>query len=468
MLPDLVLLGVFDFYLSWIESCQWKTLVHVCRKWRTVVFGSPRRLRLQLVCFDRTSVKKMVDVWPQFLPIIVFAWARQWAVGNIIAALRLNDRVCEVSLSEASRSKLEVILAAMQKPFPALTHLRLGFKDEFETGQWPFTPLTRLQLGIKEETPPVVSTSFLGGSAPLLQNLSLIFLPFPGLPNLLLSTTHLVRLVLRRIPHSGYISPEAMVAGLANLTRLECLVIGFESPLFLPDRRPPPQTRTLLPVLTILRFHGVAEYSEDLVARIDAPLLKDLSITYFHQDIFHTAQLTQFICRTPRFSARDAARVVYSDCDFSVRLPQTCDGNLQLGISCRQPNWQLLSLAQVCGSSFPRAFIPAVERLYVFEDWPLRDRVRHWRDVNEISQWLELFRPFSAVKDLHICREFTPLIAPALQELVGERVTEVLPALQTIFFEEQLSSEHVQETVGQFVAARQLAGHPITISLWER
>ena len=258
-----------------------------------------------------------------------------------------------------------------------------------------------------------------------------------------------------------------MVTGLASLTRLECLIIVFESPRFLPDlesRRPPPQTRTLLPVLTILHFQGVVEYSEDLVARIDAPLLENLAVTFFHQDIFHTAQLTQFISRTPRFSARDEARVVYSGHDFSVRLPQTCDGNLQLGVSCRQPDWQLSSLAQVCGSSFPRALIPTVERLYVFEDGPLCYRVRHWRDDTENSQWLELFRPFSAAKDLHISREFMPRIAPALQ---GERVTEVLPALQTIFFEEKLTSELVQETVGEFAAARQLAGHPIAISRWE-
>ena len=204
MLPDVVLLEVFDSYLSGIGSWQWQTLVHVCRKWRTVVFGSPRRLKLRLFCFERTSVRKIMDVWPQFLPISVSVFAREWAVYNIIAALRLNDRVCCVNLSEVPRSKLEMILAEMQQPFPALTFLQLGFQDEWETVQWPFAPLTRLQLGIEEETAPVVSTSFLGGSAPLLQSLILTYLPFPGLPNLLLSTTHLVRLVLRRIPHSGF------------------------------------------------------------------------------------------------------------------------------------------------------------------------------------------------------------------------------------------------------------------------
>ncbi len=61
-----------------------------------------------------------------------------------------------------------------------------------------------------------------------------------------------------------------------------------------------------------------------------------------------------------------------------------------------------------------------------------------------------------------------PFIAPALQELIGERVTEVLPALQTLFLEEDHLLGPVQEAIGKFVATRQLAGHPIIVSHWDR
>ena len=54
--------------------------------------------------------------------------------------------------------------------------------------------------------------------------------PASGLPKLLLSATHLVRLYLYNIPHSGYISPEVMASCLSVLTRLESLVIRFKSP----------------------------------------------------------------------------------------------------------------------------------------------------------------------------------------------------------------------------------------------
>jgi hypothetical protein len=211
-----------------------------------------------------------------------------------------------------------------------------------------------------------------------------------------------------------------------------------------------------------LRFEGTCEYLDDLVALIDAPLLVNLAITFFHQLTFETRQLTQFINRAPNFRKHNKAELFFSDREASVTLLQTFERRLELGISCRQSGWQLSSLAQFCNSSLHEALIPAVEHLYIFEN--RLSRV-HWQDDIESSQWMEVLRPFIAVKGLYISQEFVPRIAPALQELVaGERVTEVLPALQTLVSEEPLPSGPVQETIGQLVAARHLAGHPITVS----
>ena len=52
-------------------------------------------------------------------------------------------------------------------------------------------------------------------------------------------------------------------------------------------------------------------------------------------------------------------------------------------------------------------------------------------------------------------------------ELVGGGATEVLPILQNIFLEELQSSGPVQEGIQQFVAARQVTSHPITVSRWD-
>ena len=141
---------------------------------------------------------------------------------------------------------------------------------------------------------------------------------------------------------------------------------------------------------------------------------------------------------------------------FRVNFRQTLHEALKMAISCGQPDWQLSSLAQICELSFPQALIPTVERLYI----QIGFLQLYWKDNIENSQWLELFHPFTAVK---LSQELVSRIAPVLQELVGERVTEALPALQALFLEEPLPSGSVQDANGQFVAARQLAGHPIAV-----
>ena len=457
MLPDVALLNIFDFYLEekYIDPIDplneppievWRTLAHVCRKWRNIVFESPRRLDLRVCCRPSTPVREMLDIWPN-LPIIVW-FDEQEDADNTIAALEHNDRICGIYLWQIPNSHPEQVLAAMQQQFPALTQLLLGFG--------PFG----------RETAPLHPDSFLGGSAQRLQLLYLDHFPFPGLPTLLLSATHLVTLVLWRIPHSGYISPEAMVTGLSVLTRLKTLSIGFESPRSHPakkSRRSPP-TRVLLPVLNHLLFSGVSEYLEDLVSWIDAPLFNSLYITFFHRLIFDTPQLAQFISRTPEFKVLKNARLNFYDPSASITLQsKSGSGNLVLNILSRKPDWQLLSLARLCSSSFPQALIP-VERLSIDLEMFGASPPLPWQD--ESSQWLELLHSFTGVKDLYISSELTPRIASALQEPVGEGMTEVLPSLRALFLSES-SSGSIPEAFGKFIAARQRAGHPISVSRWD-
>jgi len=57
-----------------------------------------------------------------------------------------------------------------------------------------------------------------------------------------------------------------------------------------------------------------------------------------------------------------------------------------------------------------------------------------WQGEIEKTQWLELLRPFTVVKKLCISKEYAPRIMLALRELVGDIRTEVVPALQNIFW----------------------------------
>ena len=461
MLPDDVLLEIFHFHVdeAWDESENeedrmkaWQSLVHVCRRWRSVVFGSPRRLELRLVCTPSTRTRDTVDVWPA-LPLVIWAYhLNRGSVDNIVALLEHSDlvhRINQISLWYVSSSHLEDILEAMQVPFPELTHVDLRHYDRTE----PVLPL---------------SDSFLGGSAPRLRFFRLDHIPYPGLPKLLLSATHLTNLYLRDIPHSGYISPEAMVACLSTLTSLDGLSLGFESPLSRPDResrRLPPPTRIILPVLDRFWFKGVGEYLEDLMACIDAPRLGRLDITFFNDIVFDTPQLTRFISHTPMLEAFDVANFTLWEHTAGVTLSSTYedfDERLQVNISCRELDWQLSFLEQVCTSSLPP--LSTSQDLYVSgHPWP-KDCI----DNIDYVQWLELFHSFPAVKNLYLSKELAPCVLPALQDLVGGRTTVVFPTLQNIFLEKLEESGPVQEGIGKFVAARQVTPYPITISRWDR
>lgn len=117
-------------------------------------------------------------------------------------------------------------------------------------------------------------------------------IPYPTLSTLLLSASDLVELSLYKIPATGYIPPEAMVVCLAALPRLNTFRVGFRSAIPRPDRvRPPPVTRTVLPVITSIRFNGASQYLEDLVAQIDCPQLGQIFIFYMNQ--FVNFQVTQ-------------------------------------------------------------------------------------------------------------------------------------------------------------------------------
>jgi len=91
-----------------------------------------------------------------------------------------------------------------------------------------------------------------------------------------------------------------------------------------------------------------------------------------------------------------------------------------------------------------------------------------WKnDAIENTLWLELLLPFTAVKNLYLAEEFAPGIAGALQELVGSRITEVLPSLQNIFVKKLEPAGRFLENTEEFVAARRLSSHPVAISAWD-
>jgi hypothetical protein len=264
----------------------------------------------------------------------------------------------------------------------------------------------------------------------------------------------IVYLHLYRIPHSGYISPDMMATCLAALPNLRHLTFGFRSPLSRPLQVGlPPLTRALLPALTNLSFKGAGEYFEDLLARTHIPLLELLDMQFFMDLIFDLPRTYLFIDRTEGLRPLGRAWVTLDLKRIGIQL-----GRIALEILCEERDWQLSSLAHVCHHHLP---LSSVEQLIVCERIPKTSL--HWKHDMDYSQWLELFRPFIAVRNLYVAKQFVPFVTAALQELTRERTMEVLPALTDLFLEGFGPPGPVQEAINRFVSARQLSNHPIVI-----
>jgi hypothetical protein len=68
ILPDDVVLEIFDHYVAEADRKfeEWQMLVHVCQKWRYVVFQSPLRLNLRILCSAGAHVREKLALWPSF------------------------------------------------------------------------------------------------------------------------------------------------------------------------------------------------------------------------------------------------------------------------------------------------------------------------------------------------------------------------------------------------------------------
>ena len=221
-----------------------------------------------------------------------------------------------------------------------------------------FTALIDLRITSFCRNVPALPTEFLGGSAPCLQRIYLRGIPFLGLLTLLLSASDLIFLYPHNIPPTGYISPEAMVVGLAALPKLDEFVIKFQSATHRPDRvRPPPTARIVLPVLTHFRFKGASEYLEDLVAHIDSPQLDKIEITYLNQLIdFQVVRPSKFIDRSlgPKLTLFEHAQVCFYNSEVSFGIihqhakhPAQQWVPVRTSIKCKGIDWQVSHTAQV-------------------------------------------------------------------------------------------------------------------------
>jgi hypothetical protein len=292
MLPDDVLFEIFDFYGIDCEVCcypwRWHTLVHVCRRWRQIIFASPLRLELQFVCTPRTRVRELLEFLPPSIPITIRNYfdtppapgsesAPSIKDGSqVIAALEQRDDVYSIDLEDLPSSVLEKLATTMQGTYPTLVYILLSAADE---------------------AAPILRNEFLGGSAPCLDRIWLRGIPFPDAPQLFSSTRDLVHLRLQRIPDSGYFPPDAMITALSTCTKLESILIDFIGnpyPDLTGQEIAPLSTHISLPALNCFAFEGHGKYFHYFFSRIENPLFMLEGNFDMNKRVHYEVSLTPF------------------------------------------------------------------------------------------------------------------------------------------------------------------------------
>ncbi len=190
-------------------------------------------------------------------------------------------------------------------------------------------------------------------------------------------------------------------------------------------------------------------------------MLEVIDIFFFNRVGFDHLQLFPFIGRTKTLEGFNQAHLDFFDDRLDVTLSSpkgTADGMLlTLSTEWTDLVWDLWSLTQAC-HPFPPFSITCLS------DYPY---LPPWTKDMGITPWLEFLRVFTTVENLYLSTGIALCIAPALRELAGEGVTEVLPALQNIFVNrpETSEAEIIQEVMGKFVAARENTGRPVTVNI---
>jgi hypothetical protein len=457
VLSDDDLLYIFSLYRQELTSPDdtwpWQALVHVCQRWRHIIFAWPHHLDVQLDCNATTDVAKLLDVWPT-LPISLRSSFYHNPCGDdndIITKLQHRDRIVRIGFDGLRGTQFKRCVALMQESFPVLRYLRLASTLHRNTNDFP-----------------VLTYPFLAGSAPHLRLLSLRNIQFPSLPKFLLTTRNLVSLELNNVTNTeGYISPDTVATCISMLIRLQFLYIRFQSQRSfsnLGNPRHPSLTCAVLPSLSVFMFRGISEYLEALMAQISAPRLKIIYPEVFYQPIFDITQLLQFMHRSEIFRPpiESHADVSFNDGVHISLLPPDDGGCFNLRFHCTGSDRQLSLLKHIFTQCLP--LLPRVCHLSLSgNDWHDPEL-----DQQDSSTLLGFLRLFNAVQILYVGglppQYYLVIhIARVLGELTRERAVEVLPMLHTL----EVDSGHVEHLVTPvlkpFIDTRQLSGHPVAV-----
>jgi hypothetical protein len=450
-IPDELLVEIIDFYrqgnadrYQWWS--KWFKLIHVCKRWRTVMFASSSRLDLCFVLKPRTrkggNIKTILSRHFPPLPIdINYDYQISKAMSRILAALKHPGRIRGINLI-GTGADLQKVFRATRCPFPALESLTLCATDN-------------KQLEI-----PV---TFLKGSDLHLRSLRLHGVYLPSISRFLLAAPALTDLSLR---FDTVGPPSAMSFLLTHFQGMPCLRhLNLKIRLHNNDLAQPtePKEKFLLSKLTSFHYHGHSAYLNTLVTGFKAPSLREVNVQLSDSTMHPILHISRLIEDTGEH--HHAVQVVLERYYFRLLLLPLSE---KVG-DHRSPRFTL------CTHRFPESImqtssafsakLATTEKLFVSHS-----------DINGMSEedipWRRFLLQFPSVKTLRLeMKDFRNLRIPRFASVLHEDHEEpnhaLLPALEEIelCLDSYWSSEPAPELEAfqPFVSARQQAGIPVRV-----
>jgi hypothetical protein len=441
--------GNWDWQRWWHE-CWWHKLTQVCQSWRSLILASLSRLNLHVVCAKDTPVAEMLAHFLHLPLVVVYKFEdgeRPKDKQNIILSLQYRHRVRSIRLS-ANTSALQKMAISLDEEFPLLVSLAIISENISSTA---FTLPKSLR-------------------APKLRNLILRNVIIQTRTPILTSSLPLTILVLERIPTSAHIPPEYLADLLELMPQLVILSVSF--PLPIPGRGvgtdpPAPQAQKkfiTLRFLEQLHFMGASYYLEDLLARINAPVLERFYIYIFYRRSFGILpNISRSLDTTVEFRSRIAAMNFHTYL-FTIEM-----GDMRPNISYRFPfricvrgnwchrsrDWRLASASQICSAIAP---VFSVTEELIFGD--IAHGISSETRSNDIRVNLHnILRQFSNVKTLMVSGGLVEELSLRLQPDGDEAlVLGLLPKLERIVVPRDYD---VGNAFAAFIDSRRFAGHPV-------
>ena len=251
---------------------------------------------------------------------------------HIMAALKQSDRVISINLTVTT-----------------------SLRDKLSTFKGVFPELQDLVLLCRDGVPLTMPNTFRWGQR--LRRLHSTGVVFPALLQLLSYSTNLIDLQLHEVFFHWQFSPGMLMKALSKLGQLRSLSLRFRFTAFHQSFQPLYLESVFFPALKRLNYHGSMEYLEDIVARIDAPFLKDIEITFFDDLIVALSEFSKFIDWIELYRSHRGTHILSSQPTISMPLIQLrAPTLLKLQMVCKPPCFLTSSMAQICLDISPFLF----------------------------------------------------------------------------------------------------------------